>query len=266
VFRSEEKAEPYREKYPNLEIVTGVDANKPETMVNAYRGAQAALVVTPHDMKAGFSRDAELTEAMINSAVENGVQYIVYVGSFTVNNYEGMKHIASRFQPTEVLLEKLGKEKGLKWTVLRAGNFMENLLPNFKKIKDESVYTSPKFIAPMVDTKDIGRSGAACLAAGDFDKHHGKKYEISGPVNLNPQDIANIFGKVLGKEIKYNEMTKEMVLKFMPPAFAKFTICLIEKPGAVPLSDDVKNLTGQNSDFESFVRNHMSAFNGSQSH
>ncbi len=156
VFRSEAKARPFREKHPDLEIVTGVDASKPDTMSGAYANAQAALVVTPHDPAAGFDKDADLTAAMINAAVANGVKYVVLVASFTVNNMEGMGMIGSRFYSSELLLERLGQEAGLKWTVLRGGVFMENLLPHFKKIKAESVYTAPRVLAPMVDTRDIG--------------------------------------------------------------------------------------------------------------
>ena len=67
----------------------------------------------------GFADDAKLTANMINSAVNNGVNYIVLVASFTAHDAEKMKIIGSRFKPSEDLLSKLEKEKGIKWTVLR---------------------------------------------------------------------------------------------------------------------------------------------------
>jgi hypothetical protein len=125
-FRSAEKAQPLLDKYPGLEAVTDVDAYKPESMVKLFQGSKYALIVTPHDMSKGFSDDAKLTSNMINTAVEQGVNYIVLVASFTVNNMERMGMIGSRFKPSEDLLEKLGKEKNIKWTVLRGGCFMVN--------------------------------------------------------------------------------------------------------------------------------------------
>jgi hypothetical protein len=79
VFRSEEKAFSFREKYPNIEMVTGVDAYKLETLNKAFEGVSATLIVTPHDPVKGiseewFADDALLTANMINSAVVNGVK------------------------------------------------------------------------------------------------------------------------------------------------------------------------------------------------
>lgn len=124
VFRSEEKATSFRQKYPSLEILTGVDAYKLDTLNKAFEGVNSALIVTPHDpvkgiSEDGFADDALLTANMINAAVNNGVKYIVLVASFTTHNPEKMKIIGSRFKPSEDLLIKLEKEKGIKWTVLR---------------------------------------------------------------------------------------------------------------------------------------------------
>ena len=155
-FRSKEKAEPFQKSYPKMETIIGVDAAQPDTLKVAFEGAQSALIVTPHDQTKGFSDDAQLTANMINKAVEAGVKYIVLVASFTVNYYEKMPIIASRFLPSEQLLEKLNKEKGIKYTVLRGGCFMENVLPTFKKsISERSAIDMPNIHVAMVDTKVI---------------------------------------------------------------------------------------------------------------
>jgi uncharacterized protein YbjT (DUF2867 family) len=156
-FRTEEKAKPFREKYPNLEVVTGIDANQPETLTAAYKNVHAALVVTTHDSTRGFDDDAQLTANLINSAVDNGVKYIVLVASFTVHS-EKMSLLASRFDPSEKLLEKLEKERGIQWSVLRGGFFMENTTYMFKdSIQNKNEIRLPEFVYPMVDTRDIGK-------------------------------------------------------------------------------------------------------------
>lgn len=261
VFRTEEKAKPYREQYPKMEIVTGVDASQPETLDKAFKNAQYALVVTPHDPTKGFDNDANLTFNMINRAVENGVQYIVLVASFTVNYIEKMPIIGNRFLPSEKLLAALGKEKNIKWTVLRGGLFMENILPDFKKsIKNDSTIKYVKTYAPMVDTKDIGKSAAACFASSDIEQHNGKYYEMNGPEIIGGDDMAATLSKVLGKEIKYVELPKES-LKHMPEGVAQILQHMIDNgKTAVPFKDDVKRLTGQNGTFEQFIRDHKSYF------
>jgi nucleoside-diphosphate-sugar epimerase len=83
VFRSEEKAEPFAKKYPELEIVVGVDASKPETLSKAFAGAEKALIVTVCDYNRSMAEDANLTKSMISAAVEAGVKYVVLVTSWT---------------------------------------------------------------------------------------------------------------------------------------------------------------------------------------
>lgn len=96
VFRTKEKAQFYEKEYPSLEIVIGADANHPETLNKAFQSATCALIVTVHDTQRGFEEDAKLTENLIHAAVENGVKYIVLVGSFTVKDPERISIISSR--------------------------------------------------------------------------------------------------------------------------------------------------------------------------
>ena len=96
VFRSAEKAEPFAKKYPDLEVIVGVDASKPDTLNSAFAGAEKAFIVVIHDDKRGFSEDAQQTNNMILAAVEAGVKYIVLVASFSVNQMERLSGLAAR--------------------------------------------------------------------------------------------------------------------------------------------------------------------------
>ena len=199
IFRSKEKAQPFQEKYPKLEIVSGVDAYQPETLKVAFDGVDSALIVTPHDPARDFGDDAQLTANMINQAVASNVKYIVLVASWTVHYPDKMPIISSRFVSSEKLLEKLSKEKNIKYTVLRGGFFMENLLPGLKNtVKSQSAFFLPLLVCAMVDTRDIGKSGAACLAVSG-EGHHAKYYEMTGPEILSGEDYATILSKVFGK-------------------------------------------------------------------
>ena len=202
LFRSKEKAQPFAQKYPKLEVITGVDAYKPETLKTGFAGCDSALIVTPHDPTKDLNAegdDAQLTCTMINQAVAAGVKYIVLVASFTVHYRKQMPIIASRFWPSEDLLEQLAKENRVKFTVLRGGCFMENLIPGLKKtIKAQSSLNMCNMVCAMVDTQDIGKSGAACLAANG-EGHHGKFYEMTGPEMQNGHDLAKVLTKVFGE-------------------------------------------------------------------
>ena len=124
-FRSEEKAVPFRQKYPHLDVFVGVDAGKPETMKAAFAGAERALIVVPYDPTRGFAEDGQFTVNMINAAAENGVKYIVVVASFTGRDVETMSILANRDIPAQEVLAKLNKEKNILWTVLCGGTELQ---------------------------------------------------------------------------------------------------------------------------------------------
>lgn len=260
VFRSEEKAGPFRQKYPSLDVVSGVDASKPETLSKAFQQAQAALIVTPNEPGVEFDTVAEYTKNMINSAVENGVNYIVWIGGFTVHNPRIMNKAGPTLISVENHLAQLGKEKGLKWTVLRGGSFMENTLRQAKSIK-EGVYSITDSNTPHVYTKDIGRSAAACLGQpNSYDKHNGKAYEMSGPEKHTGEQLAEIFSKVLNKKVVFKPLKLEDIKRFMPEGIAEIYQAMQEDESVTPFTDHVKQLTGQWTDFETFVRDHASDF------
>ena len=75
---------------------------------------------------------------------------------------------------------------------------------------------------------------------------------------LSGADVARIFSKVLAREIKWNEMTPEMVKKHVPLPIAQiYEWCFKNQ---MPFTQDVKNLTGQNRTLEDFLKEHIQAF------
>ena len=118
VFRSEEKAKPFRAQYPDLEVVTGIDAGRPESLGPAFKGADSAMIVTTFDLSKGVAEDMRLTANLINASFENNVKYNVLVSSWT-SKCDGKELIQSRFKPSEDLLIKLSQQNGSNWTILR---------------------------------------------------------------------------------------------------------------------------------------------------
>ena len=93
---------------------------------------------------------------------------------------------------------------------------MENLLWGLKdSLKTQSAITMPNIFMAMVDTRDIGKSAAACLAVNG-EGHHAKYYEMNGPEMLGGNDLAKVLTKVLGKPIKYNQVPRDKIRAEMP--------------------------------------------------
>ncbi|KAJ3025004.1 UNVERIFIED_CONTAM: hypothetical protein HDU68_007576 [Siphonaria sp. JEL0065] len=165
-------------------LVTNTDAADIPALNIAFRGASAALIVTPHDLSSGFQNDAQNTINMINAAAQ-GVKHIVLVGTWTTNNPIGLSKLAQRF----ISPEKVLKENGVYWTILRGGFFTQNLMSQAASIKNRNVTTVSKAKYTPVDVYNIGYCAARILLDGP-EKHHGKVYEMNGPEVLSMEEPA----------------------------------------------------------------------------
>ena len=97
-------------------------------------------------------------------------------------------------------------------TFLRPAWFLENSRWDVAAAKETGVVAS--FLqpldrpVPMVATKDIGKVAAALL------REHGQGMgktivELEGPRRITPRDVANAFGKLLGKPVNTEIVPRE---------------------------------------------------------
>jgi len=262
-FRSDEKANHLRNSsyfdQGVVEIISGVDANKKETLFPVFNDTDYALIVTPLDYTAGTHNDGALTCNMINAAFECGVKHIVVVASWTVKDPVRLPVLSSRFLPTEARLKELGESNGVKWTVLRGGYFFDNV---FHSLHNDKLQVPTGFALAGVSVKDIGRSAAAVFASEDTTKHHGKCYEMNGPAILTGDEMAAILSEKLGRKIEcvHQTPTPELLEKLPPIAKELYAYISTEKEGACPYLTDVKDLTGQWTTFSDWVGDNVSAF------
>lgn len=262
VFRTDEKAAPFRELHPDVEVVTGVDAALPDTLAPAFRGARVAVIVTPHSPDPGhdMASDSGLCNNMVHAAVAAGVSHVVYIGSWTVHYPSTI--LASRFVPTETLLQSLAAEGKVTFTVLRSGFFCTNLVAAFKATiaAGNFISTPPGYDFAPCDPADIGRVAAvvgADLGAG----HEGQFYEISGPRRLRPSDFASTMTAVLGRAIEHRPVAVEDLKGKVPPYLFE-VIEIMDSKGAeaIPFSDITGKLVAHHTPFEEWAAANKSAF------
>ena len=96
-----------------------------------------------------------------------------------------------------------------------------------------------------------------CLTS-ETAEHDAKYYLMCGPQALNPQDVADIFSRVIGKSVKWNELKKETFKALPPPICQAYTNFVDNK--CVISDSDVPKLIGQAGTFEQFVRDHLHFF------
>ena len=75
----------------------------------------------------------------------------------------------------------------------------------------------------VVDPEDVGTVGAHLLALEDTSAHNGKRYTISGPVDVTGRDLVELVGKIAGVKVenadfKFTSFLDQMIEAGMLPA------------------------------------------------
>jgi uncharacterized protein YbjT (DUF2867 family) len=106
------------------------------------------------------------------------------------------------------LLEEALSEVAFPVAFVRAGGFIENLLPGLKAAEKSGVYdtfmTSTDLKVPTIATEDIGKQVARLLTGSWTGK---KIVELGSP--MSPDDFAGAMSKVLGRPVKARVIPRE---------------------------------------------------------
>ena len=109
--------------------------------------------------------------------------------------------------------------EGPAWTVLQPQEFMCNALGWTDSIRTEGVVREPfgATRSNMIHEADIGAVAARTLTE---DGHAGREYVLTGPETLDmPQKVA-VLGRVLGRDIRFVELTEQQARERMRRAGA----------------------------------------------
>ena len=166
--------------------------------------------------------------------------------------------------------EEAVAKSGLACTNLRPTFFMQNLLWASRSIKKDGMFRSNLGTARAahVDARDIA-AVAARILTDPFEDHARKSYELRGPQALSYDEIAAIFTRVLGRPVRYVDMTDDehaqgMVKSGMPEWLAKAVAELAElaRSGSAGHVNDIVGRIGQKKPgtVEEFLLENKAAF------
>ncbi|MFK4086731.1 NAD(P)H-binding protein [Kribbella sp. NPDC020789] len=113
-------------------------------------------------------------------------------------------------------LERAIEQAGFEWTFLRPGQFMTNTLAWAPSIKAEGVVRAPYAgaVQTPIDLADIAAVARVVLLD---ESYTGRKLVMSGPEAITqPQEVEHI-AAVLGREVKFEELTSQQYLDRMAP-------------------------------------------------
>jgi len=185
--------------YPGVEIVIG-DLAAPETLAPALAGIGKLFLLTPSSPE-----QAQFETQVIELARQTSINYIIKLSSLGAS--EASPIAMSRWHRR---IEKIIETSGIAWTFLRPQNFMQNLLGSSVSIRSQGVLKAPmgKGRMSLVDARDVAAAAAAVLTQPG---HEGKIYRLTGSQALSFGDIAAAFSEILGRPIRYEDVTEDQI-------------------------------------------------------
>jgi len=195
VGRSADRLQPLAGAGAEIAIADLTDA---PALTRALKGADAAYVLIPPNPTSNeYRMYQERVGDAITAAVQNaGVKHVVSLSSFGADKASGTGPIVGLHNQEQ----RLNQIDGINVLHLRAGYFMENVLPQVSVIRMLGSVAGPlrpSLKIPLIATQDIGVVVADALLQRDF---RGKQTrELQGQRDLDYVEIASVIGKAIGK-------------------------------------------------------------------
>ncbi len=246
---------------PGIEVVSG-DLAEPASYAAALRGCERAFLLS-----AVSQRIAEQEGAFAAAAAQAGVRQIV---KFSANGADPKSLYALGRMHGQA--EAAVAASGVAWCALRPTFFQQNLLWAAGSIKKDGSFRNNlgDARAAHVDVRDLAAVEAAILTA-PIAVHAGKVYELRGPQALTFAEIAALFTQVVGKPIRYVNLTDAeyaagMVRAGLPEwlATAIAELAAVARDGsAALLNDQVRTIGGKEpTTVAAFLAEHRAALVG----
>jgi uncharacterized protein YbjT (DUF2867 family) len=250
--RDEAKAKPLQDL--GAEVVTG-DLDEPATILPAVKNVDKIYLLT-------WNGEMQLQQAenVINAAKYEGMPHIVRHSMWGSEN--------SRIIKQGYKIEEILKSSGLPWTMLKPTFYMQNTIMAAQTISSDGViyWDMKDGKLGMIDVRDIADAAFAVITGEGYE---GKEYILTGPEAISFNDVAEIFSKVLDKEVKYVNVPgdasfRSMVGMGMPEWIAEGYVELSEgfsKNFAGRTTKNVEILTGHPArSFEQFAHDFVQVF------
>nr|SBO91743.1 Mlr3941 protein [Nonomuraea gerenzanensis] len=134
-------------------------------------------------------------EAFTELAVRSGVRKLVL--------------LSGRGEPAAAASERVVRESGAQWTVLRCSWFMQNFSEDFLQgaVLDGVIALPAADVPePFLDVEDIADVAVAALTE---EGHANRLYELTGPRLLTFADVAEELSEIVGRPITFVRVTPE---------------------------------------------------------
>jgi uncharacterized protein YbjT (DUF2867 family) len=241
-----------------VEVVVGAFEDA-ESLRQAMRGVERVYVVSPP----GVDGMVEQQLAVVDAARAEGVRHVVKQSSIAADEDTEASIVAAHRRVEEAI-----EGSGMSWTHLRPHWFMQNELGQAGTIAAEGVFYAPDVTEiSTIDVADVASVAARVLTS---DGHEGKAYVLTGPELLSYADLADVYSRVLGRDVRWQQVSLEDARDSMREAglpeelavgFAEVLGRYGEGGVTREVSPAVEELTGRAPQpFEDFLRENRSAY------
>ena len=191
-----------------VEVIEGSHGD-PAVVDQAFDGADAVFWLTPPDPRAesieaayvGFARPA--AEAF----TKHGVKRVVGVSALGRGTPWASR---AGYVTASLAMDDLIATTGVAYRALTNPSFMDNIAVQAAAIKNQGMFFSPvdgDRKLPTVATRDIAAAAARLLL--DDSWHGAGEVPLLGPADLSFNDMAGIISEVLGKDVRFRQVTFE---------------------------------------------------------
>jgi uncharacterized protein YbjT (DUF2867 family) len=201
VVRTEEKARLWRDRGAEAAIASLDDRAAMREALSAARGLYYLVPpdLTHPDLKA---RSMQLVDILCDVADGAGLLSAVYLSSVGAHLPDGPLQM-------DYEAERRLREVETPFTFLRAPYFIDNTLGMLRSMEEQGVLRSfftPERSSPMVAAKDIGEVAAQALV----DPPPATRFvELTGPAEYSMNDVAEAYGRALGRFVTVTRVTEE---------------------------------------------------------
>ena len=186
------------------------DITDSAALARAFEGATAVYALIPPNISSNDVRGYQerVGDALASALRQASVQRAVTLSSVGADKSEKVGPVVGLHN----LEQKLNAIAGLNVIHLRAGYFMENVLPQVDVIRNFGILGGPvraDLLLPMIATRDIGTVAAELLKSGFTGK---QSREVLGQRDVSYKEMASIIGRAIGKpELGYVQLPAQQL-------------------------------------------------------
>lgn len=192
-----------------VEVVQG-DLEDTASIQAALAGIDRAVLILPN------SEDQQRLEmSFIETAKQAGLPWILKLSS-----PEAVRGTNSPIPLAHIAAEDAIMNSGMNWTFVRPSFFMHNFRNSLKSCKASGKLSMPmgEGTVALTDCADAGAFIAHVLTDDNSDQHYSQCYDITGPDPImNFQDVANVIGEVIGRQVEYVDCDAEAFQEAIRP-------------------------------------------------